>query len=270
MNDSAENYTTKDRVKKLIKTYWSIDTVGGYNGIYAGMLAMALFISIITLAIELLSAESFVKFHKAIYLQPVFGEFSSQIMIISIAVLSLLNIYNYKNRKLIFSQRRLFIQFPICRKDILFARYIIFFTASIIPLIDIIALIIINFYIGSIYISSCAGFLIFFYCLWFIIICAYIGYSDSLTKKNKYIMVLIAIFLIFLMLVSLFMIFYNPNQVSGKYIYTTFSPWFAPILKSLSYIGGISGIFVLLASEAIGYYLCCKKPVIRFERGRKI
>ena len=256
-----------DRVKKLIKTYWSFDTAGGYNGIYACMLIISLVFSIFVSVMEIAEVHDYIKLHVAINFQFVLTEISCQMFITSIAVLSIFNISHYKYHKLSLNQKRLFIQLPVSRTDILFTRYIMFLVPSIIPLIDILSLIIINFCIGSInYISSFIGFFIVFYSLWFIIVCAHIGYSDSLTEKNKYIQIFFSIFISSLMLISGLAPLYSSNKVSGKNMYNTFGAWFAPTLKSLSYIGGIGGILVLLASEALGYYLCCRKPIIRFER----
>ena len=270
MSNSAENSTTRDRVKKLIKAYFYVNPKINYWE-FKFCLILYLVYSIFICHIEITRTYSFFKMNIPVGFKSIIMSNIMQMYFISLFILDVLDLYFFRFHKQSIPNKLFFTQLPVQRKDVLSTRYTIFFLFSIPALINVVCLIFINFYKGTInYISSYTGLLILCFSLWFIIMCAFTGYIDSLNKNNNYIQILANIFILLLLLIILYASHLDiRNSASEEFMYNSFGTRFAPVLKSLRYIGGIGGIFILLAVEALGYYLCCMKPIIRLERRLK-
>lgn len=154
------------------------------------------------------------------------------------------------------------IQAPLLKKDVYNVKFGIFQMLSIPSFITVVYLIGLNLFIGtSELISAYLGFLVLIHCIWTMSVS--ISFSPLYSKKYKSFRYLFPALLLSLFIFYLLNIPYvQPDTlVNAQNMFSALGPMFIPILKACRYIGGFSGLIVILISTIISYFIGFKLPL---------
>ncbi|MCB2336368.1 hypothetical protein LGL55_14070 [Clostridium tagluense] len=157
-------------------------------------------------------------------------------------------------------------QAPVLKKDIYNVKFGIFQMVSIPYFIVVIYFIGLNIFVStSELISAYSGFFVFIYCIWTMTVNISIGFSSLSSNKYKPFRYLFPALLL-IMLVFMFYLISLPKLQPGtlinqQNIFSGLGTRFIPILKACRYIGGVSGLIVMLISTIISYLIGCKLPL---------
>ena len=158
------------------------------------------------------------------------------------------------------------IQAPVLKKDIYNVKFGIFQMVSIPFFIVVIYFIGLNVFVSkSELISAYSGFFVLIYCIWTMTVNISIGFSSLSSGKYKSFRYLFTALLL-IMLVFMFYLIFIPHLqpatlITEQNMFSGLGPSFIPILKACRYIGGVSGLFVILLSTIISYLIGCKLPL---------
>jgi hypothetical protein len=253
------------RIIKIIKAYWFMDPLG-YN----------LLIPIAIILIGLLSVSTcsqalyYINKGETIELSRLVAD----IVTLNIAycgfIINTQRVYKLK-RKASFNLNNFLIQAPVLKKDIYNAKFIIFQILSIPLFIVVIYFIKLNIFISrSELILSYSGFFVLLYCICTITMNISIGFSSLSSKKYKAFrhlpLVLLLLYVVFVIYLSNIPYVAPGTLVNDQNMFSGLAPRFIPILKACSYIGGFSGLIVILMSTIISYFLGCKLPLKLSEK----
>jgi hypothetical protein len=256
------------RVLKTMKAFWFIDTNDNtslllFNIIPAGLILIALCFGMTRMVYyadrEIITLDIW---FKAILLMLL-----GWVIIYSCSFINFPQFFTFRQGKVTSNLNNFLIQAPVSKKDIYNARFIFFKIGSIPFLIAVIYFLCLNIFVSrrefiSTYLSSYSGLLILVYCVWTISMSIFIGFSSLSSKTCKaFSYLLLVLFVIFLML-PIFLQFI-PAVLPGtrNEQFSGLGPTFIPILKACKYIGGISGLIVMLVSSLISYFFCCRLPL---------
>ncbi|MGV8980154.1 hypothetical protein [Clostridium sp.] len=157
------------------------------------------------------------------------------------------------------------IQAPVLKKDIYNVKFEIFQMVSIPFFMVVIYFIGLNVFVStSELISAYSGFFVLIYCIWTMAVNISIGFSSSSEKYKAFRYLFIALILILLVFMFYLISIHDlqpSTLVNEQNMFNGLGPIFIPILKACRYIGGITGLFVILLSTIISYFLGCMLPL---------
>lgn len=252
------------RLINIIKSYYLVDA-SGYNWFYIPVLVFLGIIEILIIGITILEMLDYTKGSKQIQFSNLFTQLFNFMNVSQIFVLNMISDRNINKRKEKNNYNLFLLQLPVNKKDLFNAKFLLFLISASIPLIMTIFLIGVNLFTGnSDYISAYTGFFVAVYIAWLIIFPLGIGFGSLESKRYKFLRTIPLLWFIVIIIV-MFTSFHGSVETGSatlnKYnMYCGFGKAFAPIVKACRPIGGIGGIFAVLISIAVSYYLSSILP----------
>jgi hypothetical protein len=247
-------------VKRLIKSYRLVNN----SGVNAAVPVLAIFFVVLSFLICAINTAFIIGYFK----QGIFFPFSSYIMFIfcGFSFSSSLIIYfinaNVKNHN------TFLIQLPINKKTLFNFKFFIVMLGTLVLHVQMLYYVLLNYLTDrNVYITDYIGFSIIVYCLWFMGLCAAIGFSNLPSTKVQSASWFSTITGVLVLIIMVWSLITDRHAMIKDYdMYNALGKGFAPILKASGIFGGFGGLLLLAASIAIGYYLCVTLPLKVSER----
>lgn len=252
------------RTIKIIKAFWFMNP-NGYNWflpvsiIISGLISIMICFETTSLVHNYVTRGTIIDFK---------GIVTQTLNLLTLSYIFIFNILGITrvNGKVTGNMNNFLIQSPVLKRDIYNVRF------GICQMINIPFFVVVIYFIGlnafvstSQLISAYSGFLVLFYCIWTMTLSISIGFSSLSFKKYKvfrYLLpALLLLSLVFLIYLSSIPYVQSSTLMNAQNMFSALGPIFIPILKACRHIGGIAGLFVIIISTIISYFLGCMLPL---------